>query len=246
MRLSRGKKTNTWRRKCPCRGVVCRCGQRAWRSIVTVETVCTCAPCSPFLTHLAGLSDTAALPNYLHVNNLRKRQYTEPANGWWEPTMAQRDLKQSATEPAWWSAVRPEWVGSSPRDLIFPVLRRWWHGGDTARRSAAAPASVGRVCARRESLARAMRPASSAPAAAPSLGARRQKTDLHVAEPTHVRSCSPAPSLRSQRAKQYRWIRKLVIALRVYFIETVICNRNCFRFWTGFVVVFTDFWMASF
>ncbi|CAH2105371.1 unnamed protein product [Euphydryas editha] len=36
-----------------------------------------------------------------------------------------------------------------------------------------------------------------------SLGARRQKTDLHVAEPA-ARSSSPAPSLRSQRAKQYR------------------------------------------
>ncbi|CAG9795143.1 unnamed protein product [Diatraea saccharalis] len=36
------------------------------------------------------------------------------------------------------------------------------------------------------------------------LGARRQKTDLHVAEPTTTRSSSPAPSLRSQRAKQYR------------------------------------------
>ncbi|CAH4035743.1 unnamed protein product [Pieris brassicae] len=36
----------------------------------------------------------------------------------------------------------------------------------------------------------------------PALGARRQKTDLHVAEPS--RSASPASSLRSQRAKQYR------------------------------------------
>ncbi|CAK1545873.1 unnamed protein product [Leptosia nina] len=42
----------------------------------------------------------------------------------------------------------------------------------------------------------------SATSTAPSLGARRQKTDLHVAEPS--RSASPAPSLRSQRAKQYR------------------------------------------
>ncbi|CAG4919025.1 unnamed protein product [Colias eurytheme] len=41
-----------------------------------------------------------------------------------------------------------------------------------------------------------------ATSAAPSLGARRQKTDLHVAEPS--RSTSPAQSLRSQRAKQYR------------------------------------------
>lgn len=48
-----------------------------------------------------------------------------------------------------------------------------------------------------------MRPASSTPSAGQALGARRQKTDLHVAEPAG-RSASPAPSLRSQRAKQYR------------------------------------------
>ncbi|KAJ2952093.1 hypothetical protein O0L34_g4363 [Tuta absoluta] len=44
-------------------------------------------------------------------------------------------------------------------------------------------------------------PGGSAPVA---LGARRQKTDLHVAGAAAARSSSPAPSLRSQRAKQYR------------------------------------------
>lgn len=44
---------------------------------------------------------------------------------------------------------------------------------------------------------------TASPPTASAMGARRQKTDLHVAEPTILRSCSPA-SLRSQRAKQYR------------------------------------------
>ncbi|CAH2265475.1 jg10058 [Pararge aegeria aegeria] len=47
-----------------------------------------------------------------------------------------------------------------------------------------------------------MRPASSMSNAG-NVGARRLKTDLRVAEPSG-RSSSPAPSLRSQRAKQYR------------------------------------------
>lgn len=88
-------------------------------------------------------------------------------------------------------------------------------GGGGADRSRGARASVDRVRARRKSVSRGMRSvsatSSSAGAPAPAqlplhtLGARRQKTDLHVAEPTTARSCSPAPSLRSQRAKQYRF-----------------------------------------
>lgn len=95
-------------------------------------------------------------------------------------------------------------------DAEFAPVRRRCGGGGAATR---ARTSVGRVRARRESVSRGMRPASATSAApgAPAplhlqaLGARRVKTDLHVAEPTAARSCSPAPSLRSQRAKQYRW-----------------------------------------
>lgn len=63
------------------------------------------------------------------------------------------------------------------------------------------------------------------------LGARRVKTDLHVAEPTGARSCSPAPSLRSQRAKQYRCTFKtlfsiaLISQLGAKFQICVICSQ---------------------
>ncbi|KPJ18973.1 hypothetical protein RR48_12484 [Papilio machaon] len=79
-------------------------------------------------------------------------------------------------------------------------------GGDSeacgVRRAAV---SVARArAARRETDSLAMRAAATSTGSG-QLGARRQKTDLHVAEPTtSARSASPAPSLRSQRARQYR------------------------------------------
>ncbi|CAB3236834.1 unnamed protein product [Arctia plantaginis] len=85
-------------------------------------------------------------------------------------------------------------------------------GGGIADSASRARTSVVRVRARCESLRRNMRSVSATSTATGAsgaaqyldMGARRKKTDLHVAEPATARSSSPAPSLRSQRAKQYR------------------------------------------
>lgn len=143
------------------------------------------------------------------------------------------NLKQSVTE---WNllqarSVRHEWIGSI-WDQSFPGE---WSDAGAARRCGGGVAgggwhryssstSVGRVRARRDSLPCAMRcaattsavPAAPAPVTSNTLGARRQKTDLHVAEPSIIRSSSPAPSLRSQRAKQYRCSRKKVVYSTIF------------------------------
>lgn len=90
-------------------------------------------------------------------------------------------------------------------------------GGGIADSASRARTSVVRVRARCESL-RNMRSVSATSTATGAsgtaqyldMGARRKKTDLHVAEPATARSSSPAPSLRSQRAKQYRLPMKII------------------------------------
>lgn len=79
-------------------------------------------------------------------------------------------------------------------------------GGDSAvcgvRSAGFSLARARAACRETDSLAMRAAATSSGPG---QLGARRQKTDLHVAEPAAAaRSASPAPSLRSQRARQYR------------------------------------------